>query len=138
MSRRGLLQDLPDRLVRDRIHDLQLDQPLGQQPQRPPLAALGWGAARQDDQVGLLLPIQPAAVLALRRLAVHGGPQLPGGVLLTHPGHGGVVNLQRGGDRPVGPARAGLALVGLEQDAGVGPGRSQADQGVGPGTLLLG
>jgi hypothetical protein len=28
-----LLQDLPDRLVRHRLHDLQLDQPIGQQPQ---------------------------------------------------------------------------------------------------------
>jgi len=46
---------------------------------------------------------QLAAVLALGRLAVHGGIQAPGGVLLAHPGHGGVVDLQRGGDRPVGP-----------------------------------
>jgi len=31
-----------------------------------------------------------------------------------------VVDLQRGGDHPVGPARTGLLLVGLEQDAGAG------------------
>ena len=47
------------------LHHLQLDQAFTQQPQRPPLAPLGWGAARQRDQAGLLLPIELAAVLAL-------------------------------------------------------------------------
>src|SRR4030095_3695381 len=36
--------------------------------------------------------------------AVQGGLQPTGGVLLAPPGHGGVVDFQRGGDRPVGPA----------------------------------
>ena len=125
--------------MRDRIHHLQLDQPVGQQPQRPALAALGRGAARQRDQVGLLLAVELAAVLAFGCLAVHGGLQPFGGVLLAHPGHRGVVDLQRGGDRPVGPARPGLALVGLEQDAGVGQGAGRgaplADQSAEPGAL---
>jgi hypothetical protein len=41
--------------------------------------------------VRLLLAIQLAAVLALGRLAVHGGVQAPGGVLLAHPGHAQLV-----------------------------------------------
>jgi hypothetical protein len=55
-----------------------------------------------------------------------------------HPGHGGGVGLQRGGDRPVGPAGAGLALVGSKQDAGAGRGGPLPDQGVKPGALGLG
>jgi hypothetical protein len=52
------------------------------------------------------------------------------------------VDLQRVGDRLVGPAGAGLALVGFEQDAGVGQGTgwtgALADQGVEPGVFGLG
>jgi hypothetical protein len=89
--------------VREVLDDLQGNQPLSQQPQRPALVPLGWGAAGQRDQAGLLLPIKLAAVLARRRLAVHRGVQPAAGVLLAHPGHRGVVDLQRRGDRPVGP-----------------------------------
>src|SRR5215207_9456279 len=52
--------------MREVLDHLQGDQPLGQQPQRPALATLGWGAAGQRDQAGLLLPIQLAAVLTIR------------------------------------------------------------------------
>ena len=66
---------MTDRLVRHRLHDLELDQPIGQQPQRPALVALRWRAAPQRDQPRLLLPVQPTAVLARGRFAVHRGVQ---------------------------------------------------------------
>jgi len=62
--------------------------------------------------------------------------------VLAHPGDGGGVDLQCLGDRLVGPAGAGLALVGFEQDAGMGQrtGRTGAltDQGVQPRAFGLG
>jgi hypothetical protein len=106
--------------MRQGIDDLQGDQPFGQQPQRPACVTLGRGAACQRDQAGLLLPIELAAILECGRFAVQGGVQPGGGVLLAHPGYGRGVDLQCYGDRSVGPAGAGLALVGLEQDAGMG------------------
>jgi hypothetical protein len=56
--------------MRDAVDDLQLDQPLGQQPQRPADAPLGWRAAGQRDQAGLLLAVELAAVFALGCLGV--------------------------------------------------------------------
>jgi hypothetical protein len=59
--------------------------------------------------------------------------------VLAHPGDGGGVDLQRVGDRLIGPAGAGLALVGFEQDPGMGQGTGRtgavADQGVQPGAF---
>jgi hypothetical protein len=85
---------------------------------------------------GLLLTVELAAVLALGRLAVQGGVQPGGGVVLAHPGNGGGVDLQRVGDHLVGPAGASLALIGFEQDTGIGQGTGRtgasADQGVKP------
>jgi hypothetical protein len=71
---------------------------------------------------GLLLTVELAAVLALGRLAVQGGVQPGGGVVLAHPGNGGGVDLQHAGDHLVGPAGASLALIGFEQDTGIGQG----------------
>jgi hypothetical protein len=102
----------------------------------------GGGAAGQRDQAGLLLTVELAAVFALGWLGVQRGVQPGGGVVLAHPGHGGGGDLQRLGDHLVGPARAGLALVGFEQDAGMGQGTGRtgvlADQGVKPGAFGLG
>jgi hypothetical protein len=65
---------------------------------------------------------------------VQGGVQPGGGVVLAHPGNGGEVDLQRVGDHLVGPAGASLALVGFEQDTGMGQGTGPTgalgDQGV--------
>jgi hypothetical protein len=85
----GLLYGLPHRLIRDRLHHLELHHPLGQQPQRPALATLRRRAARQHDQAGLLLPIQPTAVLARGRLAVQRRLQAGGDVLPADAGDGG-------------------------------------------------
>src|SRR6266511_2568194 len=90
--------------------------------------------------MGLLLPVELAAVLVLWRLAVHGGLQPTGGALLAHPRHFGVVDFQCGGHHPVGPAGARLTLVGIEQDVGVfraRAGAAPADQSIEPGTRFL-
>jgi hypothetical protein len=99
----GLLQGLADRLVRHRLHHPQRHQPVGQQPQRPALVALGWGAAGQRDQPGLLLAVQPATIGARGRLAVDRGVQPRRDLAQADPGHGGRVDLQRGPDGGVGP-----------------------------------
>jgi hypothetical protein len=92
-------------------------------------------------RVRLLLPIQPAAVLARGRLAIHRGVQPGGDVPHADAGDGGGADLQRGADGGVGPAGTGLALVGLQQDArmgqGAGWGNTPPDHGVQPGALGL-
>jgi hypothetical protein len=89
-----------------------------------------------SDQPGLLLAVELAAVLTIQRHAVHGGIQPAGGVLLAHPGHGGVVDLQRGGDRPSvrpGPASPWLALSRIRAWVRARAGRSPARSGCGAG-----
>jgi hypothetical protein len=81
----------------------QRHQPIGQQPQGPALVALGWGAAGQRDQLGLLGPVQAAAVGARGRFAVDRGVQPGRDVVQADPGHGGRVDLQCGPDGGVGP-----------------------------------
>ena len=58
----SFFERLAHRLVRERVHVLQLDHPLGQQAQRPARLALGRPGAGQGDQVGLLLAVQLARV----------------------------------------------------------------------------
>jgi hypothetical protein len=53
--------------IGDGLDHLELHQPIGQQPQRPALAPFRRRAARQRHQAGLLLPVQPAAILARGR-----------------------------------------------------------------------
>ena len=110
-------------------------------PPPPPAGRAAWPAATTSSacgpRAGFCTPGRPGgppvrcrACAGTRARAPCGPPRppAPGGVLLAHPGHGGVVDLQRSGDRPVSPARADLTLVGLEQDADAGrrtpPGQS--------------
>ena len=58
--------------MRDGVDDFQGHQPLGQQPQGPAPPAQGRWCTRQGDEVGLLLAVQLAAVLAPRWLPSQG------------------------------------------------------------------
>jgi len=99
---------------------LQRHQPVGQQAQGPAAPPGRRRAAGERDEVRLLCAIQRAPVFAVGGLARQRGVQPCGGALLAHAGDRGRVDLQRGGDRRVGPAGAALALVGLQQDARMG------------------
>jgi hypothetical protein len=70
--------------------------------------------------VRLLPPVQPALVHAIRALARQRRLQAVGGELPPYAQHGARVDVEGAGDRGVGPARAALAVVGLQQDAGAG------------------
>lgn len=137
-----MLKGPADRLIRNGLDDLQPDQFVGEQPQRPARPAGRGIAAGEGDQVRLRRPIQGARIHPIRRFALQGSVQP-----LLHigppdsPDRGGVT-LDRPGDRGIGPRRSALALIGLEQDPGVGhrPGRAAplADQGAQLSPLLIG
>lgn len=116
-SLRSFFQDPPHCLVGDLLHNLQLHQPVCQQPQTPASLPFGWFATGKRDQPGLLLSIQLAVVLSVRGTAVQGRLQTFLEVLLTHPGNGGLAHLHSICDLLVYPAWPLGALVGLEQDA---------------------
>jgi len=137
-----LLQDLPPRLVRAGVDHREPDQFAGQQAERPPRPARGRAAARQGNQPGFRRAVQFAVVLPIGRLAVEGGRQARGDVRLAAAGDGGGMDRDGGGDGGIGPARPGLALVGLEPDARVGGaaggGGAAADERVEVGAGRLG
>jgi hypothetical protein len=116
----AFFQRLPHRLVRERVHTLQLDHPPCQQAQAPPTVAVRRRRAGQGDQVGLLLAVQlpavgpPAAAVRAerRRQALLDEP--PAQTL-----HGGEADVEGLDDPLVRPARPSLGLVRLEQDLGV-------------------
>jgi hypothetical protein len=117
----SFFQSQPDRLVGDRVDDLQLDKLVGQQlhgPHRPPLRR--WRAG-QGDEPGL----GPAVELdlpgrSLPPLAIQGGVEAQFDESLTDPFDGVGADLQGVGDLPVRPGGSAVGGVGLEQDAGMG------------------
>jgi len=136
------LERLADRLPADRAHHVQPHQPIGQQRERPPLAAVGGGRAGEGDEPGLGPPVELS--LPARsglRLAGQGGVQPVLDEPLADPPDGIRADLDRVGDPVVGPPRPAVGLVGLEQDAGMGQllgGRlAGGDQG-GPVVPLVG
>jgi hypothetical protein len=109
----------PDRLVRDALRHLELDQPVGQQPERPaglPGRRLGAG---QRYQAGLLLTIQLPPILAPGCTTVECGLQALLDVLPADPRHGRLAHLHRLDNRGVHPAGSAGASVRLEQNPGV-------------------
>ena len=125
----------------DRCALLQRHQPLGQQAHGPALPPRRRRATGQRDKVRLLGTVQLARIRAVGGLARQRGVQPRSRVLLPHAGDRGRVDLQRGGDRQVGPRRATLTLVALQEEAGMGQrarrGAAAAHQRVQPGTLHL-
>jgi len=69
------------------------------------------GRCRSARPAGPPAAVQPATILARGRLAVHRSLQPGRDRAHADPGHGGRVDLQRGPDGGVGPARAGLAWL---------------------------
>ena len=103
-----------------RIHDLELDHPVGQQAQTPAGLALRWLATGERHQMRFLLPVELAVVLAVGWASVEGRFQALLDVLLAHPRDGRLAHLHGFGDIGIDPARTLGALVGFEQDAGMG------------------
>lgn len=76
---------------------------------------------RTDDTVAHFLPpVQLAAILPPRRAALQRRPHAFQGAPLAQPRHGRLAGVERLDDRRVRPSRPCGALVGLQQDAGVG------------------
>jgi hypothetical protein len=111
--------------VRDRRDQVELDQPVGQQAQRPALPALGRVRAGQRDQVHLDVAVHLAG-RARRRLRLQGGVQALLDEALPHALDGAHAEAEGLGDLGVGLAGG---LVGVEQHVGVG-------QGAGGGLAL--
>jgi len=117
----SFFKSLPHRLVRDALDDLLLDKPVGQKPQGPARAALGRLAAADRDELCLLLAVQNA--LARRPtsfLAVDGRLKPLLDAALADVLRTAAADLQRLGDSLVGPRRAAIACVGLEEHSRAG------------------
>jgi hypothetical protein len=97
---------------------------------------------RSISQARLLLAVQLAPIHPVRRLAVQGSLQALGHVQFPDACHRRWVNLQRRADRVVGPLRAGLAPIRLQEDARMrlhaGRSVTLADQRPEHGALLFG
>jgi hypothetical protein len=107
--------------VADRVHDLQFDQPFGQQAQRPGLAALRRRRAGHRDQARLGAAIElafPAG--AVLRLATERGLKAVLDKALAESLPGRDAELQGLGNALVGPRGAAVGGIGLEPNAGVG------------------
>ncbi len=63
--------------MRHRVHHLQPDEFVGQQPQRPALPPGGWFTAGEGDEVRLGRPVEAPGIDPVRRLAVQPGPPAP-------------------------------------------------------------
>ncbi len=118
----------------DALRVLELNHVACQQAQGPAIAALGRLSAGESDQVGLLVPIQPARAVVPWVAAVQRGIQSLHGIPLACPFHRRSTQFERFRDAvaPAGPTRR---LVGFEQDPSVGelprwgfPHRDELDQ----------
>ena len=119
----------------ERVDVLQLDHPPGQQTQGPAPMLLGWGRAGQGDQLGFLFAIELALVETLAdTIGAESGLQALFDEAPSQALHGRAADIQRRDDPLVGPCRAALGLVGLEQDLGV---LQLADIGFAPGEQLF-
>src|SRR5215207_386449 len=107
-------------LVGDILHYRKLDHPVGKEAQTPAGLALRWLATGERYKPCLLLPIELSVVLPVGWASVEGCLQALLEVLLAHPTDGGLAHLNGLCDLLVDPGRTLLALVGFEQDAGVG------------------
>jgi len=117
---RSFLERLPNRLRAHRVHHRQLHQPVGQQLERPPLAAVRRDRAGEGDEPGLGPPVQlPVPARPGLGLTGQGGVEPLLDEPPADPLDGGHADLDRLGDPVVGPGRAAGGSVGLEQDAGV-------------------
>ncbi len=145
----AFFERLAHRLVGDghhlQAHQLvgqQAHQLVGQQAQAPARLAVRGRGAGQRDEVRLLRAVQPPLVHAVRPSPLQRRRQPFGDELAAHAQHGARVDVQRPGDGGVGPPRAAVAVVGLEQDAGAGQrpgGRGPApDEAAQLGALCLG
>ena len=103
-----------DGLVGDGLHHLQFYQTLGQQPERPSLAAGGRVAAGQDNQVSFLPSIQLTGSPWSGKLA-QGSFQAVFHEPLANPLHRGPPHLEGSGNR-----RVVDAVVSQQQDMGTG------------------
>src|SRR4051812_20261361 len=105
---------LAHRLVRERVHVLQLDHALGQQAQRPARPAVGRPGAGQGEETGFLLPVQLAPVEPRGRPGQQRRRQPLLHEPLPHPPDRAHAPPPRRRDRRIGPPRAAFGLVGLE------------------------
>src|SRR5262245_9007984 len=105
--------------MRDRVDMAELDHLVGPETERPAAPARGWAAARQGDQMGLLLAIE------------HPGPARDGPAdqgpleaafdeVAADPVDGDRPDIQREADLLIGPSRPRVAAIGLQEDAGPG------------------
>jgi hypothetical protein len=128
----SFFQRPPDRLVRDLLDDLQLDQLVRQQPQRPACLALRRFATDDREQSRLLLPVELPSVFTAGRTTVQGGLHALLDALPPHPRHRRLAHLHRLGDSLVHPARSARLRVRLQEDPRMGQlprrGRPGCDQ----------
>jgi hypothetical protein len=115
------LERTPDRLVGDRLDDLQLDELVGRQRHGPLLASVRRRRTGQGDQAGLgpAVELRRPAGLA-PRLADRGRLQALLDEPPADPLAGGDADLDRLGDPAIGPGGSAGGGIGLEEDAGVG------------------
>lgn len=114
------MEDSAHRLVGDGIHDLELDQLVGQERHGPPLPTGGRRRAGEGDEPGFGPTVEP-------RLDGRTGALLPVESRLqalldeprANPSDGVGAHLDGLGDALVGPGRGARAGVGLEPDPGV-------------------
>jgi hypothetical protein len=102
--------------VGDGLHDLQLDQLLGQQAQGPAHLACRGLATGEGDQPRFLLAVQFPQVHAPWCPPVQGGLQPRLDELLPDARDRRLADLHRVGNRRIDPARATRAFVRFEED----------------------
>jgi len=102
--------------MRDAVHQFQLDQPIGQQPQRPAGLAFGRRRATQGQQLRFQVAIDQQVVLALGGLAVQRQVQPFQDKLLFNPVHLALAHAEHGRDvAGAGPLGAAPGLITVEQ-----------------------
>jgi hypothetical protein len=118
-ARFRFLESPPHRLVGNILHDLELYQLVGQEPQTPASLAFRRLTAGKRDQARLLLCIKLATVLSPRRASVEGRLETLLDVLPAYPGHGRLARLHSLRDLLIYQSRSLGALVCLQQETGV-------------------
>ena len=105
----------PHALPANRVHDLQCNEPVGEQRERPAGAPFRGRAARQSDQPGLLCAVQLAILPARGPLLFQGCGQAFLDESLPHAMDAREAGLHGLGDLQIAPIRASLARIGCEQ-----------------------